>query len=477
MLKIKQLHFWIFTISILLALTLPTLVKDGMFMDGMLYSCVANNLSNGIGSFWFPHYSSTLYPFFDQQPPLGFGIQSLFFTVLGHSIYVERFYSLLTALITVCLIVNLWRLIFKGESSIKNTSWFPVLLWITIPVCYWSYSNNMLENTMAVFDLASIIFIVKYLFGNQKLKYLVLAGLFIFFATLSKGIQGLFPIAAIFFAWVAYRNISLKKMVFASFLLVIVPAVIYGLLLLNPTIFDSLSTYFTHRVLNSIKNVVAVNNRFYLASRLLSELIPAVILTVILIFFAQRKMKKDGVAFQIPYFKHILFFLLTGISASFPLMVTMEQRGFYLVTSLPYFALSIALVSVTGLAYLIGKINLGSIYYKAFKGFSILFFFGVLTYSFLQIGKNSRDDEMLNDVYLIGSVLPHGTVVGSTNKLWHDWPLQEYLVRHYYICLDDTILNTNQFIIVESTNDIPIGLKTEKATIPTLKYHLYKILN
>src|SRR3974390_1549393 len=102
----KQFPFWVFTISVLIALVVPVLIKDGMFMDGMLYTCVAKNLSQGIGSFWLPRFSETLHPLFDQQPPLGFGIMAVFFKLFGTSIYVERFYSFVTLCLGAFLIAE-----------------------------------------------------------------------------------------------------------------------------------------------------------------------------------------------------------------------------------------------------------------------------------------------------------------------------------------------------------------------------------
>jgi hypothetical protein len=75
------LPFWIISFATMLALTVSSLVQDGMFMDAMLYTSVSRNLSLGLGSFWFPYFD----PWnvigissFHEQPPLGFGIQSLF---------------------------------------------------------------------------------------------------------------------------------------------------------------------------------------------------------------------------------------------------------------------------------------------------------------------------------------------------------------------------------------------------------------
>ena len=63
-LSTKHLPFWLITLSMFVALILPTLLQDGMFMDGLFYASVSKNLADGIGTFWFPHFSQTLFPLF-----------------------------------------------------------------------------------------------------------------------------------------------------------------------------------------------------------------------------------------------------------------------------------------------------------------------------------------------------------------------------------------------------------------------------
>jgi hypothetical protein len=55
----KQLPFWLITIAILIGLPGYTLIQDGMFMDAMLYTSVAHNEAQGIGTFWFPQFSKS----------------------------------------------------------------------------------------------------------------------------------------------------------------------------------------------------------------------------------------------------------------------------------------------------------------------------------------------------------------------------------------------------------------------------------
>ena len=206
----KHFSFWIFTLAVLISLVVPVLIRDGMFMDGLLYTCVAKNLSQGIGTFWHPHYSPFTHNLFDQQPPLGFGIQAIFFKLFGTSIYVEKFYSFLTLCLGAFLIAKIWAYVFREETHIKRAAWMPILFWIIIPVCFWSYSNNILECTMAVFDLLAIYFILKFLQRNHFFL-LILSGIVIFLASLTKGFQGLFPLAALFFHWSFIENFLSEK--------------------------------------------------------------------------------------------------------------------------------------------------------------------------------------------------------------------------------------------------------------------------
>ena len=116
------------------------------------------------------------------------------FKIFGSSMYVERFYTFLTMCISAVLINGLWRNIYKTNKEIMHLGWLPVVLWITIPVCFWSFSNNMLENTMGVFILASALFCYKACVGNAVLINSVLAGV-LFFLLHSQKESRLVPIS------------------------------------------------------------------------------------------------------------------------------------------------------------------------------------------------------------------------------------------------------------------------------------------
>src|ERR1022692_1748202 len=144
---VYQRPYWLITISVLFILVVSQLIQDGMFSDGLLYVCVSKNLANGIGTFWHPYFGNTLKTPFHEQPPLYFGILAVFFKVFGQSMYVERLFCLLTLVITGFYISKIWKVLVGKDETNASNSWLPVLLWITVPVCFWTYTN-LVEETV-----------------------------------------------------------------------------------------------------------------------------------------------------------------------------------------------------------------------------------------------------------------------------------------------------------------------------------------
>ncbi len=85
----SQFPFWILTISIFIISVLPSLIQDGMFIDGVQYAAVSKNWANGLGTFWVPYLSQNWYQNFHamgsnvflENPPLVYAIQGLFFKI------------------------------------------------------------------------------------------------------------------------------------------------------------------------------------------------------------------------------------------------------------------------------------------------------------------------------------------------------------------------------------------------------------
>lgn len=408
-------------------------------MDGMLYVSVSKNLADGIGTFWDPHFCKTYQSSFHEQPPLYFGLLALFYKVLGSSMYVERLFCFICFLITAFFIHKFWKRIYTFQPYVQMNSWFPVLLWLIIPVCFWAYTNFVEETLMGIFDLLAVYFLFIALFEKkQALRNVVLAGFFVFLASLTKGPQGMFPIAAVGFYRLVKKDISVKRVLSLTLLLTLVPFLIYGILaLINEQVMTSFEKYLHDRIIHTFSHKNdTTQNRFEILMQLFWHLLPIACISALILFFTRKH--NINKAEQRPFNKTIIWLILVGLSGSVPLMITYEQRGFYLVTTLPFFAIAIAMRAAPGLSMVTEKINVRS---KGFKIVTIVLtvlFITSVGYSLSCIGKAKRDAGILADVYAFGKVLPRGTTISIPAPMCMDFSFKEYMIRYFYISSDDT---------------------------------------
>ena len=467
--------FWLFTISVINILIISQLLQDGAFMDGMLYVSVSKNLALGYGSFWNLNFSKTFLSSFHEQPPLYFGLLAMFYKILGTSMYVERLFCFICFAINAFFIHKLWKKIYALNSSIASHSWLPILFWTTIPVCFWAYINHVEETVMSVFTIASVYYLYSALFLKEKMwQYILLGGFFIFLASLTKGLQGLFPLTAIGTYWLMTKKISFKKMIMYTFLLLSVSIICYGLLIvINPNVYISYQKYFETRLIRTFNNVGSTTaNRFELLIVLFQELLPIALITFLILFFTKKFKAND--------FKHtdqtkaIFWFFLIGLSGALPLMVTLEQRGFYLVTTMPFFAIAIAMILAPRLTTLTNKINIETKGYKISCVIAIALLIFSLIYSSLQINNYKRDESLLKDIYAIGKIVPQNDIINIPYDMSNDWGIICYFERYFDISLEYRKTTSSYFIIRKNLSKSLVPLNYKLCSLKTDELDLYK---
>ena len=286
----KNLSYYLIVIVLFLGLS-NELWSKGMFMDGLYYAAIARNLSNGLGSFWQLYFIESNGVFYGH-PPLAMGLQSIFFSIFGDSIYIERIYSLFTFLITGFSIHLIWKEVMGKKYSFY--SWVPLFFWIIIPLNGWACANNFLENTMNMFVSASIFFAIRNI-KTEKLIFLVLSAFSLSLAFLSKGFTGLFPLSIFFWFFLILPTMNFKNMIMKTSLLLIFSLVPFLLLLLfYPSAIDSLSNYINIQVIGSIQHSQTTTDRFSIMKELFNQIkflqvISSIAaLLYILIFFFQK---------------------------------------------------------------------------------------------------------------------------------------------------------------------------------------------
>jgi 4-amino-4-deoxy-L-arabinose transferase-like glycosyltransferase len=421
--------FWFFTISVGALLILPLLVKQSMFLDGITYASISRNLSMGSGSWLKPHYTQTLYPAFFEHPPLVFQIQSIFFTIFGDTLWTERIYTLFTTILTGFGIHILWQL--TSPKPFRSFSWLPVLVWITVPIIFWSYRNNMLENTVSIFVLFAVFFIVKSSFSRRWL-YLALGALMVLFAVLSKGPVGLFPLVTpIVYQLTTKKTSFLQSLVSTG---VLISFLLTGFILLFqifPGSLENISHYLDQQLLPALKNEreIKTNNHFYIVQGLFLEILIPLLLTL---FVFLKNRLRNSVPISIP--KRISFFyLVMGLSASIPLMITLKQSRAYLVPSIPFFAIAFAFGLIPYLSR--SLVHIPQKTGKIFKWVVYGLMFVSIVLTLLQTNTYGKDEPLVKDVQKIMQIIPEGSVISGPD-LCENWSLVAYLNRYASISLD-----------------------------------------
>lgn len=264
----KYFPFYLIILLVFVALS-NELWSEGMFLDGIYYATISKNLSNGIGSFWNLCFSED-FGVFHGHPPLAMGLQSIFFSIFGDSIYVERAFSLLTFIITGILIHLIWKEVMGKKYSFY--SWVVLLFWALIPLNSWACSSNILENTMNIFVASSVLFLIKNV-RTDNLSYIIISGVCLFLAFLSKGFTGLFPLSFFFLYFFVFTSMKFKEMISKTSLLVTFTLIPFLLLYIfySPAI-DSLSSYINIQVIGSLKSIQTTNNRLVILYELANQM-------------------------------------------------------------------------------------------------------------------------------------------------------------------------------------------------------------
>lgn len=470
--------FYITTFSVLVFLVLPFVLQEGMFMDGQQYACVSKNLAEGKSTFWFPMLSNTWLvqgsPYFMEHPPLFYGIESLFFKLFGASIYTERIFSFTMLLLTALFIHLIWKLTSEFIGENKMVSWFPILIWIITPVCFWTYQNHMIETLLSVFTLASVFFALKGLFSERnKIIYLIFSGIFLYSAFLTKGFPGLFPLITIPLFYIVTKKIKLKQLFLFTGIVVLTCFIIYLIISnLYPLSNESLKFYLTKRVINRVETTSTINYRLFILRDLIMEFLPSTLICLTLWFLSKKK--KDTVNLPNGNRQMFIFMLLLGFSASAPIMVTMVQKNFYLVPSIPFFALSLSFLNAEYLTKKMNAITSTPQRSKKLNFVSVFLLCSVLIFSVLQIGNSSRDEDLIRDVKKMGAYVGNNNKISTDVDTYLNWGFHFYILRYYNISLDPRTLNNKFFVkAIGNGSEFPDG--AIKTSLETKDYELRRI--
>jgi len=454
------------TIAIGCAFIIPALFMDGMFMDGVLYASVSKNYALGFGTFWEPYFSATSYNPFHEQPPLLFFLQGVFFKLFGTEFYTERLYSLCTAAIGIFLVHKIWHLVYPNRAI----TFLPIIIYLTIPVTFWAYINGIAECTMVVFVLAAAYAQLKALRSSSlNVGWLLLSGAFLTLAGLTKGVQGLFLLGGPSLFWLIHRSFPFSRAAMSTALVLCFPALTVAFCFLYEPAYHSFEAYFGSRFTKTFQGVGATTGSHFLHLKELGlYIIPALIITGIAMLVCG--FQAISVHFR-HHLKMAIFMLLVGLSGILPLMVTLEQRGFYQLTALPFIALFFALIIAPLAEKIQHKINASKLLRATISGLALILLAGTLSITAWKWGQPKRDADKLHDLAIVSATIEEERLLILDKKAISDWPLICYLQRFYGISVRHGEEAQGRYLVAQSEihdpewNPLPLPLQTYRLYI------------
>ena len=430
--------FWLLLIGLFLILVSNSLLTEGMFFDGVTYASISRNMAEGQGTFWNPHYTQTLYPEFRQHPPLALGMEALAFKVFGDHWWVEKLYSVMTFLFSGLFIALIWK---RTTNNIR-WAWLPLLFWLSIPLVTWSATNNLLENTMAVFVLLSVYLMIISYQRNHKF-WLILAGFSLFLAFLSKGFTGLFPLVFP----VLYCAFDQKRKWIQgpidSMILLVSLAVFAGIMfLVFPASWNYMKEYVQLQVIGGGLHEVTVNTRLFIVFSLLLQLIAPFLMIAVILIMSKTINKDKHNVFEFPPDKAWFYiFLILGLVGVLPIMVSVKQRDFYMLAALPFFALACGHFSLSMVNTLLLKIT-PKVHKWMTLGASCILLLGIVL-NVIHLGKYGRDEALIEEVKKRMAETDGKNTIEISPEQYTQWAKHAYYMRYGKISLSPTEQQNN----------------------------------
>lgn len=464
---IKGTCFYIAIAGIFMLIISYSWLSDGMFLDGTIYATLSRNLTMGLGTFWQPHLTNTLLPAFVEHPPLALGLEGILFRIFGDSRFVERFYSLLTIIITGMIIVSIWKMLLKKSS----TGWLPLLFWISMPTVTWASVNNMLENTLIIFICLSVLFYIKSQKSN-RIVFLSLAGLMLSSGFLTKGFVTFTPLALPFFSWLYSGNKKLSSMV-SDTVIILISAVLPLIFLFLFTPAHEFFPRYIEIAFSKISTGVTAGSRFYILYRLVMELLPAFgIILILMLYCWKNKLSFFNIGSSLSAAS--VFFSL-GLAGVLPILATMDQSAYFLLLSFPFFAISLGLTVNSSVETLLERIDYNSNGYKLFKLFGVIALSAGIMLSVYFSGDINRDKNMLNDMRVMLVQLEENSTINILPEMYNEWSLHAYYGRYKNISLDPDLKNRHEYLLIRtSLYSDTINNRFEKIDLKTKEYELFR---
>lgn len=452
------MKYWpyLFVVGLFGLFACNNLLTRGMFMDGLIYTSVAANMAEGVGSFWHPVYTATQFPQFYEHPPLMMWLLSLWMRLFGTGMMAAKGYSVAVVLLTAALTVGVWKQLgFK-----TSLGWLPLLMLTLIPDVALAAHNNYLESTMTLFVLASVWLVLR----GKGVGWHLLAGAMLAAAFLTKGPTGLFPLALPALLWLFGTRKGFGQAAVGTLAMAAGLAAPMALLwFCVPDAQEFLRKYFENQIVGGMQT--QVTERTYIVTTLLSHgatvLVPAAALALWGWLHKEAAWRPTLDSWR----RFGLMFAL-ALCGTLPMMVSTKQRAFYLLTVFPFVALAVAAL-LEPLARHAEK----QLQRPAMTVATVAVLLAAVIANALHYGKPGRDKAMLHDMDVMAAEVHDGELVALAPELASNNSLHGYWYFYHRVTLDANA----QHLHLIAADDVADTTYVE-VPLPTEEYRLYRLL-
>jgi len=315
-----------------------------MFVDGVVHANIARNMAEGYGSFWRPYHTATEYVVFYGHPPLGFWLQSWAFRLCGDAPVVETVWGCGLGLVIALGLASIWRCLTPATVPLAGV-WWPVGLWVLLPMTSWIVGNNMLDTTLTVFVVLAVWLCLRGLQYPRLLGacgYEIGAGLCLVAGGLTKGPVAFFPLVVpgcflLYEAQAWRRTLALWGVLCATCL------VVAGLLgVTTPAARAFFQHYWHEQILLSLGGGPGIiGTRWAPLHAVGREIAVPLLIGGLLTWLRPWTSSQPWPA---PQRRLLLCYLGIALAGSLPLSLSLKQHRWYTFPSLAFYVLAVAVL-------------------------------------------------------------------------------------------------------------------------------------
>lgn len=452
------MKYWpyLFVVGLFGLFACNNLLTRGMFMDGLIYTSVAANMAEGVGSFWHPVYTATQFPQFYEHPPLMMWLLSLWMRLFGTSMMAAKGYSVAVVLLTAALTVGVWKQLgFK-----TSLGWLSLLALTLIPDVALAAHNNYLESTMTLFVLAAVWLVLR----GKGVGWHLLAGVMLAAAFLTKGPTGLFPLALPALLWLFGTRKGFGQAAVGTLAMAAGLATPLTLLwFCVPDAQEFLRKYFENQVIGGSQ--VLVTSRTYIVKTLFSHTAVVLVVALAAVLFGILRKSAPWRPTRDSWRRFGLVFAL-ALCGTLPMMVSTKQRAFYLLTVFPFVALAVAALFEPLARHMEKQLQR-----PAMTVATVAVLMAAVITNALHYGKPGRDKAMLHDMDVMAAEVHDGELVALAPELASNYSLHGYWYFYHRVTLDANAQHRH-LIAAEDVADTTYI----EVPLPTEEYRLYRLL-